>query len=120
MSIWLTTVVNPVYLQNYVKCDKICDIANYLICLWKIFRRRSPPSYMEEKIMTYIENLTKSKGIKRILRADGLWNFEKPDGTFLCKEWFSKVEDFATSFTIVEMKGVEYKLKTDGTLTKKR
>ena len=54
----------------------------------------------------------------RIRRDDGWYNFLKPDGTLLSKEWFKYASNFDKGFARVLRKYGWYKLATDGTLYK--
>ena len=60
------------------------------------------------------------KNFTRIRRDDGLWNFLKPDGTLLSKEWFERIWGFEEGFAIVQREGILYKLYPDGKLCKEK
>ena len=46
--------------------------------------------------------MAKTKDFVRFQRADGLWNFIKPDGTFLSTEWFRYAYDFSEGIAKVQ------------------
>ena len=51
----------------------------------------------------------------RIQRKDGMWNFLKPDGSFLSARWFLTAWDFCEGFARVQrVDGMENFLKSDG------
>ena len=82
----------------------------------------SPAEEVMEELYVSVEAYFRKKfGFGIVRREDGLWNYVKPDGTFLSTEWFEFAGDFYEGIAEVQRENGEWcYLTTDGTLTEKR